>query len=72
MYMYYCIVTNQFVFMNLLIIVFVCQVILDDIAMLHIEPDIFSYTSDYFDKYIEFAGNQICFIKCSHFFVEFT
>lgn len=35
------------------------QVILEDVAMLHIKPDVFSYTSDYFDKYIEYAGQVI-------------
>ena len=32
------------------------KVILEDVAMLQIKPDIFSFTSDYFDKYMELAG----------------
>ncbi len=32
------------------------QVILDDVSMLEIKPDLFSFTSDYFDKYIVYAG----------------
>ena len=35
------------------------QVILQDIAMLGVKPDIFSYTSDYFDRYIEYAEKLI-------------
>ena len=32
--------------------------ILEDVAMLNIKPDIFSYTSDYFDQYLEYAGKR--------------
>ncbi len=32
------------------------KLILEDVAMLQIKPDIFSFTSDYFDKYMELAG----------------
>ena len=37
----------------------VSQVILEDIAMLDIKPDHFSYTSDFFDRYLEFAEQMI-------------
>jgi len=35
------------------------QVILEDVAMLDIKPNSFSYTSDYFDRYIEYAEQLI-------------
>ena len=33
--------------------------ILEDLAMLQIKPDVFSYTSDYFDVYIDLAGKLV-------------
>lgn len=35
------------------------QVILEDVAMLNIKPDIFSFTSDYFDLYLTYADKLI-------------
>ena len=35
------------------------QVILEDVALLNIKPDIFSFTSDYFDLYIDYAEKLI-------------
>ena len=36
------------------------QVILEDVAMLEINPDIFSYTSDFFGEILVYAGQLIC------------
>lgn len=35
------------------------QVILEDVALLNIKPDLFSFTSDYFDLYIGYAEKLI-------------
>ncbi len=35
------------------------QVILEDVAMLNVKPDIFSFTSDYFDLYLSYADKLI-------------
>ncbi len=35
------------------------QVILEDVAMLNIKPDVFSFTSDYFDLYLTYADKLI-------------
>ena len=35
------------------------QVILEDVDMLNIKPDIFSFTSDYFDLYLSYADKLI-------------
>lgn len=36
------------------------QVILEDVAMLGIKPDIFSFTSDHFDRILHHAEELIC------------
>ncbi len=35
------------------------QVILEDVAMLNIKPDIFTFTSDYFDLYLSYADKMV-------------
>ena len=45
--------------------------ILEDVAMLNIKPDIFSYTSDYFDQYLEYAGKtSLCTTTCTQHIME--
>lgn len=38
---------------------FLLQVILEDVAMLHIEPDQFTYTSDHFETIMKYAEKLI-------------
>lgn len=39
--------------------VYLFQVILEDVDMLNIKPDVFSFTSDYFDVYLDYADKLI-------------
>lgn len=44
---------------NLVVLFFLLQVILEDVAMLHIKPDQFTYTSDHFETIMKYAEKLI-------------